>query len=188
MATQLWDLTLLAPIISVDGVGNTTSIGVGSASTIYPPQQWDIQYWDGVTWGTGIGNTNSTSVGAATAENATWYDISGTADTGGSGIGNTLSQAVDSGVTVRNPISVTGVANTLSEAADFAPFIVIAPPSATGFGETISSSYGTVLRSFNSIGQETEGGFDLGQQTTSSVLVRPTARGDFILDGLPLPS
>ena len=165
MATQNWDIALLATIVSATGAGDTTSSSVGSAGTINPPQQWDFVYWDGVTWGTGVGNTNSTSVGSATAENATWYDITGTVGTGGSGVGNTLSQA-----------------------ADFAPFTVLSPPSVTGFGETISSSYGTVLRSFNTIGQETEGGFGMDQQTTDSILVRPTARGDFIIDGLPLPS
>lgn len=185
MATQLWDITLLATIVSVGGVGNTTSIGVGSAGT---PQFWDIQYWNGVTWGTGVGNTDSTSVGAGTAENANWYTIVATANAGGAGFGDTLSQAVDSGITVKNPVAAAGIANTLSQAADFAPFTIIAPPSVTGFGETISSAYGSALRTFNTIGQETEGGFDTSPQTTDSVLIRPTARGDFIIDGLPLPS
>ena len=91
-------------------------------------------------------------------------------------------------MTTKNPVAVDGVANTLSQAADFAPFTIIAPPSVTGFGNTISSAYGTALRSFNTIGQDTDGSFDIDQQTTESVLVRPTARGDFIIDGLPLPS
>lgn len=188
MATQLWDITLLSLVVSAGGSGDTTSSAGGSVTTIIPPQYWNLQYWDGVTWGTGAGNTNSVGVGSATAENAVWYDIVGTASAGAAGAGNNLSQAVDSGVTVKNPVAVSGVANTLSQAADFAPFTTISPPSVTGFGDTISSAYGTVLRSFNSIGQDTEGSFDVDQQTTDSVLVRPTASGDFIIDGLPLPS
>lgn len=189
MAAQNWDITLIAPVQSVDGTGNTLSQAAnGTIQTVAPPQLWDIQYWDGVTWATGVGNTDSSAVGSGTAQNANWYTITGTANVGGSGSGNTLSQSVDSGVTVRNPIAVTGVADTLSQSDDFAPFTVISPPSVTGFGDTISSAYGTVLRTFNSIGQDTEGSFDSGQQTTDSVLVRPTASGDFIIDGLPLPS
>ena len=185
MASQTWDITLLAPIVSADGVGNTVSDSAGTATV---PQLWDIQYWDGVTWGTGIGNTTSQSVGAGTAENATWYTITGDASAGASGSGNTLSQAVDGGVTTKNPVPVDGVGNILSQSDDFAPFTILSPPSVTGFGNTVSSAYGTALRSFNTIGQETEGGFDVDQQTTDSVLVRPTASGDFIIDGLPLPS
>lgn len=188
MATQLWDITLLSPIVAVDGVGNTTSIGVGSGSVVNPPQLWDIQYWDGVTWGTGVGNTDSSAVGVATAENANWYTIVATANAGGAGVGNTLSQAVDSGVSTKNPTAADGAGNALSQAADFAPFTILSPPSVTGFGNTVSSAYGTALRSFNTIGAETEGGFDTDQQLTDSVLVRPSASGDFIIDGLPLPS
>ena len=66
-----------------------------------------------------------------------WYDILLTL--GSSGIGNTTSQAVDSGVRSQQPTAATGIANTLSQAADFAPFTVIAPPSVTGVGNTISS-------------------------------------------------
>ena len=88
----------------------------------------------------------------------------------------------------QQPTAATGIANTLSQAADFAPFTVIAPPSVTGVGNTISSAYGSALRSFNTVGQDAEGGFDIDQQRTDSVLVRPTASGDFIIDGLPLPS
>ena len=185
MASQLWDIALITNIVSAGGAGNTTSIGVGAVGT---PQVWDIQYWDGVTWGTGVGNTASQGVGAATAENATWYTITGDTSAGAVGAGDTISQAVDGGWTTKNPTAANGIANTLSQADDFAPFTVIAPPSVTGFGNTISSAYGTALRSFNTIGAETEGGFDVDQQITDSVLVRPTASGDFIIDGLPLPS
>ena len=161
MASQLWDLALISLVVSVDGIGNTVSDSAGSAGV---PQRWDLQFWDGITAVSGQGNTSSSGVGSGSAENATWYDID-VSVTSGSGFGNTLSQA-----------------------ADFAPFTIISPPSVTGFGDTISSAYGTALRSFNSIGQDTEGSFDVDQQTTDSVLVRPTASGDFIIDGLPLPS
>ena len=183
MSTQLWDLTLIAPVISVDGVGNTLSqsadAGVGT------PQAWPMTLVDG-TLVSGSGSGNTTSIGVGDAAGGTWYTI--TADVNSSGFGNTLSQAVDIGVGTNNPTAATGIANTLSQAADFAPFTVIAPPSVTGIGNTISSAYGTALRSFNTIGQDTEGVFDIDQQTTDSVLVRPTASGDFIIDGLPLPS
>ena len=186
MASQLWDIILVG---YASGFGNTnSSAGDSGVAVVNPPQLWDIQYWDGTTYATGIGNTLSQAVGSATAENANWYTITGTINTGASGAGNTLSQAVDSGVGTKNPVPVTGIANTLSQSDDFAPFTVISPPSVTGFGNTISSAYGTALRSFNTIGQDTEGGFDIDQQTTDSVLVRPTASGDFIIDGLPLPS
>lgn len=188
MAAQTWNLTLLAPIVSVDGVGNTVSAAVGAGTAVHPPQQWDIQYWDGVTWGTGEGNTYSAAVGSAVAENAVWYDIAGTASAGAAGAGNNLSQSVDSGVTTKNPVAVDGVANTLSQAADFAPFTIISPPSVTGVGNTVSSAYGSALRTFNTVGQDTDGSFDVDQQSTESVLIRPTANGDFIIDGLPLPS
>lgn len=189
MSAQTWDISLLSLIVSADGVGNTTSQSAnGAVGSVSPPQTWDFQYWDGVTFAAGSGNTYSAGVGSAVAENATWYDITGTANVGGAGVGNTLSQASDSGVATKNPTPVTGIANTLSQSDDFAPFTVLSPPSVTGFGNTVSSAYGTALRSFNTIGQDTEGGFEMDQQTTDSVLVRPTASGDFIIDGLPLPS
>ena len=185
MASQTWDLALLAPIVSVTGVGNTASTGVGSVGV---PQSWDFAYWDGLTAVTGVGNTASTAVGSGTAVLLSWYTITGTVTSGAAGVGDTISSAVDSGVTTKNPSAASGSGNTLSQSDDFAPFTTTSPPSVTGFGNTISSAYGTVLRSFNSIGQDTEGSFDVDQQTTDSVLVRPTASGDFIIDGLPLPS
>lgn len=182
MSTQLWDVTLYSTVVAADGVGNTLSQAGDIAGVIL---QWPLTLIDGTLAPvTGIGNTTSASVGSAEA--GTWYDILLTL--GSSGIGNTTSQAVDSGVGVNNPTAATGIANTLSQAADFAPFTVIAPPSVTGVGNTISSAYGSALRSFNTVGQDTEGGFDIDQQRTDSVLVRPTASGDFIIDGLPLPS
>lgn len=181
MSVQTWDLALVG---YSTGVGETLSQAGDTGVAVR--QTWDVQYWDGVTWSTGVGNTTSIAVGSVSVENLTWYTIDVTI--GSSGAGNTLSQAADGGVTAKNPTAASGAANTLSQADDFAPFTILSPPSVTGFGNTVSSAYGTALRSFNTIGAETEGGFDTNQQLTDSVLVRPSASGDFIIDGLPLPS
>lgn len=156
-----WDLALVGdPIVPASGSGNTDSQGVGSVSVLVA---WELSLFDGNPAVSGFGNTLSQGVGAGVADNALLYSVGVVVGSSGSG-------------------------NTLSQAADFAPFTIISPPSVTGFGNTVSSAYGTALRSFNTVGQDTEGGFDVDQQTTDSVLVRPTARGDFIIDGLPLPS
>lgn len=121
-------------------------------------QTWDIQLWDGVNWGAGAGNTVSVGVGAASVELLTWYLISGTVGHGG--FGNTLSESWGNATPV-------------------------APPSASGAGNTISSAVGNVGRYGGYLMGMTDGFF--ADFDTSGDLLLPDTTGEFTIT-FPLPA
>ena len=150
-------------------MGNTVSDSAGTATV---PQLWDIQ-WPGQRH---LGHRHRAYDvpvrEGGTAENATWYTITGDASAGGVGVRqHAVTRPLMAGHHQRILLPVDGVSSILSQSDDFAHVHDPLRP-VTGFGNTVSSAYGTAC-AHSTPSAETEGMFDVDQQTTDSVTGAP---------------
>lgn len=88
---QTWDLLLYTNIVSVTGVGDNLSQGVGTASAV---QVWDVDYNVGIVAVTGVGNNISEGVGNVASPQIWHVDYEDGAIAVVTGVGNNLSQGV----------------------------------------------------------------------------------------------
>lgn len=153
---QTWELSLYAPIVAVTGVGDTQSVGVGSVGT---PQSWPMTLNTGQSISSGFGDTISSAGDAGPiGVFMEWLDVS--VLVGSSGYGDTASDSWGNVTTV-------------------------APPSATGFGNTISSGVGAATRYGGYLTGSTDGALE--PQSTSGDFAAHGTTGDFSI-ATPLPA